>query len=123
MTMRRKLFTSALIGLPLLSVSLPAFAQDETAELVGGAVGGLIGLLLVIIIGAIVGWLASLIVKGSGSGFWADVLIGIGGSILAGYVLPAIGISLGGVVGSFIAAVIGAVLLILIVRMIRKAAN
>lgn len=100
----------------------PAFAQDETSEAVGSAVGGIIGLLIVIVVGAVVGWLASLIVKGSGSGFWGDVLFGIGGSLLAGYVLPLLGISLGGVVGSLIAAVIGAVILILIVRLIRKSA-
>ncbi|WP_135506432.1 GlsB/YeaQ/YmgE family stress response membrane protein [Roseovarius aestuariivivens] len=107
----------------LVCLAGPALAQDQAAEIVGGAVGGLIGLILVIIVGAVVGWLASLIVKGGGSGFWGDVLIGIGGSILAGYVLPAVGISLGGTVGSFLAALIGAVLLILIVRLIRKAAN
>ncbi|MWD26251.1 GlsB/YeaQ/YmgE family stress response membrane protein [Aquicoccus sp. SCR17] len=81
----------------------------------------MIGLLLLIVIGAVVGWLASLIVKGSGSGFWMDVLIGIGGSLLAGYVLPLLGIPLGGWVGSFIAALIGAVILILVGRLIRKA--
>ena len=101
----------------------PALSQDATAQAVGGAVGGLIGLLIVIVIGAVVGWLAGLIVKGGGSGFFGNVLIGIGGSILAGYVFPLIGISLGGALGSFIAAVIGAVILILIVGMIRKAAN
>ena len=100
----------------------PAIAQDETAQALGTAVGGLIGLLILIVIGAIVGWVASLIVKGSGSGFWMDVLIGIGGSIFAGRILPLLGISLGGVVGSFVAAVFGAVILILIVRLIRKSA-
>jgi uncharacterized membrane protein YeaQ/YmgE (transglycosylase-associated protein family) len=51
------------------------------------------------------------------------VLYGIGGSVLANLVLPALGISFGtGWVGPLIAAVIGAVLLILIVRLIRKAA-
>ena len=98
-----------------------AFAQEQTAEAVGAVMGGLIGLVIVIVVGAIVGWLASLIVKGSGSGFWGDVLFGIGGSLIAGYLLPLAGISLGGVVGSLIASVIGAIILILIVRFIRKA--
>ncbi|WP_245626781.1 GlsB/YeaQ/YmgE family stress response membrane protein [Aestuariivita boseongensis] len=101
----------------------PAWAQDETAQLVGAAIGGVIGLLILIIIGAIVGWLASLIVKGSGSGLWMDILIGIGGSILAGRVLPLMGVSLGSAIGGFLAAIVGAVILILIVRLIRKAAN
>lgn len=111
-------------GLFLWSASaLPTAAQNSDAEMLGAAMGGLIGLLILVVIGAIVGWLASLIVKGTGSGFFMDVLIGIGGSILAGRVLPMIGLPLGGWVGSFIAAVIGAVILILVVRLIRKAAG
>ncbi|WP_211336762.1 GlsB/YeaQ/YmgE family stress response membrane protein [Rhodovulum iodosum] len=110
------------VALPLVTAG-PALAQDETAQAVGTLQGGFIGLLIVVVIGAVVGWVASLIVKGSGSGFLGDVLFGIGGSILAGYVLPLLGISIGGTLGSLIAAVIGAVALILIVRLIRKAAR
>ncbi|EPX85326.1 GlsB/YeaQ/YmgE family stress response membrane protein [Salipiger mucosus] len=109
-------------GLAVLAAT-PVLAQEAGGGEVAGAVlGGVIGLLLTIVIGAVVGWLASLIVTGSGSGFWGDVLFGIGGSILAGYVLPLLGISFGGALGSFIAALVGAIALILIVRMIRKAA-
>jgi uncharacterized membrane protein YeaQ/YmgE (transglycosylase-associated protein family) len=108
------------IGAGLHLLAAPARAQDEAAEAVGAAMGGIIGLALLIVIGAVVGWLASLIVKGGGSGFWVNVAIGIGGAILAGYVLPLLGVPLGGMVGSFLAALIGAVILILIVRLIRK---
>ncbi len=106
--------------LAAMIIATPTLAQDEGAQAVGAALGGIIGLIIIIITGALVGWLASLIVKGSGSGFWADVLIGIGGSIIAGYLLPLLGVSLGGAAGSLIAAVIGAVILILIVRAVRK---
>jgi uncharacterized membrane protein YeaQ/YmgE (transglycosylase-associated protein family) len=118
-----KLVKGLPLVLPFLVISGPVFAQDEAAEAVGMAVGGLIGLVIVIVIGAIVGWLAGLIVKGHGSGLWGNVAAGIGGSLLAGYVLPLLGVSIGGTLGSFIAAVIGAVALILIVRLIRKAGN
>ena len=111
------------VAAAFLAVSTPVLAQDDTAQAVGTAVGGMIGLLLVIVIGALVGWLAGLIVKGQGSGLLGNVAAGIGGSMLAGYALPLVGISLGGALGSFIAALIGAVALILIVRLIRKAAN
>ena len=92
-------------------------------EQIGTGFGVLAGLLIVIGIGAIVGYLASLIVKGGGSGFWGDVLIGIGGSFLAGFLLPLLGIHIGGPVGSIIAAVIGAVVLLLVIRMIRRAST
>lgn len=107
---------------PAILLSGPALAQDQAAEAAGAVMGGIIGLVLVVLVGAIVGWLASLLVKGSGSGFLGDVLYGIGGSILAGWLLPLLGISLGGAVGSLIAAIVGAVVLILIVRTIRKSA-
>ena len=97
----------------------PTFAQN--AEAVGTGVGLVIGVLIAVVVGAVVGWVASLIVKGSGSGLLTDILVGIGGSILASFLLPAIGIQLGGgVIGSFIAAVIGAVILLLIIKLIRK---
>ncbi len=110
------------IVMPAVLFAGPALAQDQTAETAGAVMGGIIGLIIVVVIGAAVGWLASLIVKGSGSGFWGDVLYGVGGSILAGYVLPLVGISLGGTIGSLIAAIVGAVVLILIVRTLRKSA-
>ena len=101
----------------------PALAQEETAEAIGAGVGLLIGLLIAVVIGAVVGWLAGLIVKGSGSGFWGNVAAGIGGSLLASVALPMLGVNTSGsLLGGLVAALIGAVALILIVRLIRKAA-
>lgn len=104
----------------LMAVALPVQAQQETAEAVGAGIGLLLGLVIAIVIGAIVGWLAGLIVKGGGSGFWGNVLIGIGGSILASVVLPLFGISFGSAAGSLIAALVGAVILLLIVGAVRR---
>ena len=90
-------------------------------ETVSSGAGFLVGLIIAILIGAIVGWLASLIVKGGGSGFWMDVLIGIGGAILANILLPAIGIAFGGDLGPIVSALIGAIILLVIFKLIRKA--
>ncbi len=79
--------TLPLLPLTILGSVTPALAQEETAEAIGAGVGLVIGLLIAIVIGAIVGWLAGLIVKGGGSGFWSNVLVGIGGSILANVLL------------------------------------
>jgi uncharacterized membrane protein YeaQ/YmgE (transglycosylase-associated protein family) len=99
----------------------PALAQVATEEALGAGIGLVFGLVIAIVIGAVVGWLASLIVKGGGSGFWSDVLIGIGGSILAGFLFPLLGLSFGsGVIGAFLPALIGAVILILIIRLVRR---
>jgi len=58
----------------------------------GTGAGLLIGILILAVFGAIVGWLAGLIVKGSGYGLFADIIIGIVGANIAGAVFPVIGI-------------------------------
>ncbi len=74
-----------------------------------------------IVVGAIIGWLAGLLIQGGGFGFFVDALIGILGSVLAGYLFPHLGISLGGgTVGAVLSSVIGAVIVAVIVRLIRR---
>jgi uncharacterized membrane protein YeaQ/YmgE (transglycosylase-associated protein family) len=74
-----------------------------------------------LIVGAIAGWLASVIVKGSGSGIVMDVVIGIVGAVIAGWLLPRLGIFiLGGFVGAIINALIGAVILLLVLRLVKR---
>jgi uncharacterized membrane protein YeaQ/YmgE (transglycosylase-associated protein family) len=82
----------------------------------------LTALVVIIIIGAIAGWLAGLIVKGSGFGLLGNIVVGIVGALIAGFLFPRIGLSLGGgIVGSIIAAVIGAVIVLVIVRQVNRA--
>ncbi len=72
-----------------------------------------------IIVGAIGGWLASLVVRGTGLGLLGDIIVGIIGGIIGGIIVSALGGS--GVSGiniwSIIVAFIGAVVLLLIVRL------
>ena len=103
-----------------LGLAVPAAAQEAAAQAIGAGVGLVIGLLLAIVIGAIVGWLASRVVKGSGSGFWGDVMIGIGGSLLASILLRITGAQISNGIVGLVAMFLGAVLLLLIVKFIRK---
>ncbi|CAN5689023.1 GlsB/YeaQ/YmgE family stress response membrane protein [soil metagenome] len=81
----------------------------------------LVSLLIFILVGAIAGWLAGLIVKGSGFGLVGDIVIGIVGALIAGFLFPRLGFSLGGgIVAEIVAAMIGAVILLLIIRLIRR---
>jgi len=83
---------------------------------------GIESLVVILIVGAVAGWLAGLIVKGFGFGLLGNIVVGIVGAFLAGFILPAIGISLGaGIIGAIIHATIGAVILLLILRLIRRA--
>ena len=72
-------------------------------------------------IGIIAGWLASLVMKGGGSGLLRDLVIGLLGGLVGSWLLPKVGLELGGgIVGAIITAFIGAVVLLLLVRLIAK---
>jgi uncharacterized membrane protein YeaQ/YmgE (transglycosylase-associated protein family) len=79
-------------------------------------------LIIWLIVGAIAGWLAGLIVRGFGFGLLGNILVGIVGALIAGWLLPRLGIVIGGgLVAAIIHATIGAVVLLLIVGLIRRA--
>jgi uncharacterized membrane protein YeaQ/YmgE (transglycosylase-associated protein family) len=76
-----------------------------------------------LVIGAIAGWLAGQIMKGGGFGLVGDIIVGIVGAFIAGELFPRLGFDLGGgVLGQIIAAVIGACILLFIVRLVKRAA-
>jgi uncharacterized membrane protein YeaQ/YmgE (transglycosylase-associated protein family) len=83
--------------------------------------GMVVNLLVWIIVGGIAGWLASLAVQGGGMGIVGDVIVGIVGALIGGFVLSLLlpgtfGIS-GFNVGSLVVAFIGAVILLFIVKL------
>ena len=49
------------------------------------------GIIIWLIVGAIAGWLAGMVVKGGGFGLIGDIIVGIVGSVIAGWLLPQIG--------------------------------
>jgi uncharacterized membrane protein YeaQ/YmgE (transglycosylase-associated protein family) len=74
-----------------------------------------------ILIGLIAGWLASALV-GGGFGILGDIVVGILGAFLGGYLFSALGISAGGgMLGSILVATVGAIVLILLLRLFRRA--
>jgi uncharacterized membrane protein YeaQ/YmgE (transglycosylase-associated protein family) len=78
-------------------------------------------LLWFLLIGLIAGWLASVITGGSGRGILMDIVIGVVGSYIGGFLFRSLGVSSGsGTLGSIIVATIGAVVLVLIMRMFRR---
>jgi uncharacterized membrane protein YeaQ/YmgE (transglycosylase-associated protein family) len=79
------------------------------------------GIIAWIIIGLIAGWLTGKLMKGSGFGFLMDMVVGLIGALIGGFISSHLG--LGGVgqhglIISVVIAVIGAVLLTLIIRLI-----
>jgi len=79
-------------------------------------------LLIWLIVGAVAGWLSGVIVRGGGFGLLGDIVVGILGAFVGGWLLPKLGIHLGaGIVAVIASATLGAVVLLLLVRLIRRA--
>ncbi len=70
-----------------------------------------------IIIGLIAGWLTGKLTRGRGFGCLADVVLGLIGAIVGGWIFSRLGIETLGVLGSLAAATVGAVLLVAIARL------
>lgn len=78
-------------------------------------------ILVWLFIGAVAGWLSGLIVKGGGFGLLGDIAIGIIGAFIGGWLLPRLGVVLGeGLLAAVASATVGAVVLLLILRLIRR---
>lgn len=74
-----------------------------------------------IVIGAIAGWLAGVLVKGYGFGVIGNIVVGILGAGIAGLLAPALGLYTASFGGNIVAALLGALLLLLLVGLIRRA--
>ena len=75
------------------------------------------GLIGWIIIGLIAGWLAGKIARGEGYGCITDIILGLVGSLLGGWIFVKLGIFGGGFLYSLAAATLGAVILVSIVHL------
>lgn len=80
-------------------------------------------LLIFLAIGAVAGWLAGVIFKGSGFGLVGNIVAGIVGAFVGGFLFKALGISLGsGLVSTILTAAIGAIVVMVVVGFLKKAA-
>ena len=77
-------------------------------------------LLVILFVGLVAGWLAGKIVRGTGFGIIGDILVGVAGAFISSLLFPALHIRLGtGLVSEIIYSAIGAVILLLAVRLLR----
>lgn len=73
-----------------------------------------------IISGVIAGWLAGLVVKGSGFGIIGDFIIGLIGGVLGGWLFGFLGVSATSWIGQVLVAALGGVVLVVIIRAVRR---
>ena len=78
------------------------------------------GFIIFLVIGAGAGWLAGVSMKGGGFGLIANILIGIVGGIAGGFLFRLLVIAAGGLIGSMVTAMVGAVGLLYVIGHFRK---
>jgi uncharacterized membrane protein YeaQ/YmgE (transglycosylase-associated protein family) len=74
-----------------------------------------------LLIGLAAGWLAGKLVKGRGFGLVENLIIGVIGALIGGFVFGALGVNVGGLPGQLIAATVGALILLYLLKLIRRA--
>ncbi len=79
------------------------------------------GLILFLVIGAVAGWIAGTLMKGGGFGVVGNLIVGIIGAFLGGMIFSWLGIAAGGLLGSLVTATIGAIVLLFVVGLLKKA--
>jgi uncharacterized membrane protein YeaQ/YmgE (transglycosylase-associated protein family) len=77
-------------------------------------------LILFLVIGLVAGWLAGQVLKGKGFGLIGDLIVGVIGAFLGGWLFSLLKISIGGILGSLITAFVGAVVFLYVIRIIKK---
>ena len=76
-------------------------------------------LIVILLVGIVAGWLAGQVVRGGGFGLVGDLIVGIIGAFVGDWLLPRLDIHLGvGTVSLIINATIGAIVLLLVIRLI-----
>lgn len=75
-------------------------------------------LIVIVVVGVVAGWLAGQIVAGGGFGLIGDLVIGVVGAFIGDWLLPRLDIHIGvGMVALIINATIGAIVLLVILRL------
>ena len=78
-----------------------------------------VAIIVMLVVGAIAGWLAGVVYKGGGFGLVGNIIVGILGAIIAGYLLPGY-LHFAGIGGQIISAAIGAIILLFLINLVSR---
>lgn len=74
-----------------------------------------------IIVGVVAGWATGKIMKGGGYGFWLDLLLGIVGAVVGGFIARHLGLAeSGGMIYTILVAIAGSVIVVFLFRLVTK---
>lgn len=85
-------------------------------EFIRGKAMGIENLLIFLSCGGLAGWLAGVVMKGSGLSLFGNVVVGIFGGVTGGYLFGLYDMSINGVIGSMV----GAIVLLYLIELLRK---
>ncbi len=74
-----------------------------------------------ILIGIVAGWLAGQFMKGGGFGLLGDLVLGVIGAVVGGFVFGLLGLSSTGLLGNLVTATVGAIIFIALLRVVKQA--
>lgn len=77
-------------------------------------------LVIFLLVGIAAGWLAGRVMKGGGFGLFGDMIVGVIGAFLGGWLFGLLGISAGGLLGLLVTAFVGAVVLLFLIRLVKR---
>ncbi len=73
-----------------------------------------------LVIGLVAGWLAGKVVKGGGFGLIGDLVVGVAGSYIGGYLFRFLNLNINGTIGEIVMATVGAIALLWVIRKVMK---
>ncbi len=71
-----------------------------------------------LLIGLCAGWLAAKVIKGNSFGLLGNLIVGVIGALIGGFLFAQLGVSQSGLVGELLSATVGAIILLLILRFV-----
>jgi len=78
-------------------------------------------LILFLVVGVVAGWMAGRIMKGAGFGLLGDMVVGVIGAFVGGWLFGLLGIATGGILGLLVTALVGALVLLYVIRLVKRA--
>jgi uncharacterized membrane protein YeaQ/YmgE (transglycosylase-associated protein family) len=73
-----------------------------------------------LLIGLVAGWLAGQLTRGGGFGIVGDLVVGVIGALLGGWLFRTFGLFAFGLLGSLVVATLGAIVFLFALRLIKR---
>ena len=71
-----------------------------------------------VVVGSAAGWIAGVVMKGRGLGLVGNLVVGVIGALVGGFLFRMMGVTAGGLVGQIVIAAAGAIILLALVRLL-----